>query len=350
MSQSQTKRTKHSDQATPSVSVPDSATFVANFLSSVTDPIVRESLVTLVRDCIQPLQQEITQLRAIHENHAAEIASLSDQLVTTRDELDSVKSAYQLACDELADLQQYTRRNALRITNPAWPESDQENTDEMVIKFAAEINVRIEPWEISRSHRVGKPQAGKIRPILVKFIGYRTRQRLYKARKELRNHANVALRKAYINEDLTKATGQLAYKAREMKRDGLLAETFTSDCKVFAKKFPGSNLVLIKNEQRLQELGALRSYTRVTNQPVSMGVSRPTQGTGNLPAAEPGGSGPCPQSDSSSQVTSGHAPSGLAAGAESMDVGPQVPENSQNVPTPTPHPGNLNATDDDIVD
>ena len=117
----------------------------------------------------------------------------------------------------------------------------------------------------------------------------------------------------------------------------------------FAKKFPGSNIVLIKNEQRLQELGALRSYTRVTNQPMSTGVSRPTQGTGNLPAAEPGGSGPCPQSDSSSQVTSGHAPSGLAAGAESMDVGPQVPENSQNVPTPTPHPGNLNPTDDDIV-
>ena len=116
MSQSQTKRTKHSDQATPSVSVPDSATSVANFLSSVTDPIVRESLVTLVRDCIQPLQQEITQLRAIHENHAAEIASLSDQLVTTRDELNSVKSAYQLACDKLADLQQYTRRNALQIT------------------------------------------------------------------------------------------------------------------------------------------------------------------------------------------------------------------------------------------
>ena len=57
-----------------------------------------------------------------------------------------------------------------------------------------------------------------------------------------------------------------------------------------------------------------------------------------------------PQSDSSSQVTSRHAPSGLAAGAESMDVGPQVPENSQNVPTPTPHPGNLKATDDDIVD
>ena len=104
---------------------------------------------------------------------------------------------------------------------------------------------------------------GYVRPVLVKFIGYHSRQSLYKARKDLRQH--TSLKKIYIKADLTKATSELAFKARQLKRRGVIAEIFTSDCKVFAKNFPGSHLVLIRNEDELKELSSRVPYNNATN-------------------------------------------------------------------------------------
>ena len=76
---------------------------------------------------------------------------------------------------------------------------------------------------------MGKPKAdGSPRPILIKFIGYRVREAVYKARGKLP-------RGIYVNEDLTWATSNLAYTARELRRDGAIAETWVYDGKVFVK-------------------------------------------------------------------------------------------------------------------
>ena len=115
---------------------------------------------------------------------------------------------------------------------------------------------------------------------MVKFIGYRSRERLFKARKLLKNH--LTLKKVYINEDLTKTTNELAYKARQLKRSGAIAETFTSDCKVFVKKFAGSNIVLVKNEVELIDIASLSTFSQTLNRPMPGTV--PPQAAGNLPA------------------------------------------------------------------
>ena len=54
-------------------------------------------------------------------------------------------TSYQNAHAELCDLQQYTQRNALRIPNPAWTESDGEDTDSLVLELAAQLNVDLQP-------------------------------------------------------------------------------------------------------------------------------------------------------------------------------------------------------------
>ena len=120
------------------------------------------------------------------------------EILNLKSELSHSYNAYNRVSEDLAELQQYTRRNALRITNPAWPEDPNEDTDKLVISLANALDVDIQPFEISRSHRVGKPRAGYQRPILVKFIGYRTRERLFKARKKLKEKQEF--RKVYINE------------------------------------------------------------------------------------------------------------------------------------------------------
>ena len=88
----------------------------------------------------------------------------------------------------LDDLEQHGRRDSLRISGiPENPEHD--NTDEAVLKICNEMKVepQVEPRDIAVSHRVGKSATGRPREILVKFATRNVRERVFKARTELKN-------------------------------------------------------------------------------------------------------------------------------------------------------------------
>ena len=274
------KRARSIDSRTRDEAVTTSS-FVSTYLASLKDDSVKTALSEIISQGVAALQREIFDLKATNLAQRDEISALRTELANAESTIGYLSISYQNARAELGDLQQYTRRNALRITNPAWRETDGEDTDSLVLELAAQLNVDLQPWEISRSHRVGKPVLGKVRPVLVKFIGYRSRQRLYKARKDLKRH--TALKKVYINEDLTKATSELAFKARQLKRRGVIAETFTSDCKVFVKKFPGSNLVLIRNEDELNELSFRVPYNSAINRQSVQQSVEPSRQSGSMP-------------------------------------------------------------------
>ena len=132
---------------------------------------------------------------------------------------------------ELDELRQYSRRNALRIIYPPWgPENDKEDTDQMVLTLCRDVlEVNLEPGDISRSHRVGRYQrGGPPRPILVKFKGYREREKVYEARKKMPEQA-------YINEDLTINTAKLAYAARQAKKQHSISDTWVRDGRVYIR-------------------------------------------------------------------------------------------------------------------
>ena len=148
---------------------------------------------------------------------------------------------------KLDELKQYIRRNALRVFNPTWKEMPDESTDDLILNLSTEFGLSIKRDEISRSHRVGKPIPGKPRPILVKFISYRSRQKLFEGRKQ------ITERYPYIrvNEDLTKATKDLAYKARELRRQGRLQDTWVHEGKVFVRTYEGGQAAVVSNECEL---------------------------------------------------------------------------------------------------
>ena len=78
--------------------------------------------------------------------------------------------------------EQYSRRNCLLLHNI--PETSNENTDDLVIKTVnEELFEAITINEIDRSHRLGKFQAGKIRPVIVKFARYHTRNKIFRKKK-----------------------------------------------------------------------------------------------------------------------------------------------------------------------
>ncbi|KAH3846977.1 hypothetical protein DPMN_089287 [Dreissena polymorpha] len=80
--------------------------------------------------------------------------------------------------------------------------------------------------DIDRCHRVGSKKDGKQRKVIVKFTNSSARQRLYEARRNLKDGV-------FIKENLTKFREELAYEARQLVRNKLLTKSWVAGCKVY---------------------------------------------------------------------------------------------------------------------
>ena len=80
--------------------------------------------------------------------------------------------------------------------------------------------------DIDRSHRVGAVKEGNPKPraVIVKFSSYKTRQKLFDARKKNKN--------IFISEDLTRGRSTLFYSARQEKRAGRFEHVWTRDGRI----------------------------------------------------------------------------------------------------------------------
>ena len=117
------------------------------------------------------------------------------------------------------------------------------------------ITPPIELHQISRSHRLGKRVDGqgrpRERPIIVRFIGERVRDEVYRARTKLKDHndqhrdSNI-----FINDDLTIRRAKLAYETRLMKREKTISDCWTAYGKVMVKTLAG----LVKEVKSQQDL------------------------------------------------------------------------------------------------
>jgi len=122
---------------------------------------------------------------------------------------------------QLQELQQYSRRNNLRIYGVPETQKDVvENTDQALCNiFKEKLGVEIKPREICRSHRVGKHRnntnddttscARTPRPIIVKFVSYNAWSRVFREKKQLKGTGIT------IREDLTLHNVRLLAQARE---------------------------------------------------------------------------------------------------------------------------------------
>ena len=88
-----------------------------------------------------------------------------------------------------------------------------EDTDEKIIKTLQQsTDETIKPEDIDRSHRLGKPKSSKNakpRPLIVKFVRYNTRNRIYRNKKKLKETG------ISVTESLTAKRINMLEKARE---------------------------------------------------------------------------------------------------------------------------------------
>lgn len=226
----------------------DPAQFIQSFISALKNQEVRDSLGDIVAANVK---NEITQLREELKTKDAKIDKLERRIESLESDVDS--------------LEQYSRRNSIRLFG--LEEKPDEDAASLAVSFVNE-HMKVEPPitvdDIDRVHRVGKkigptesesssPQQPKPRAILMKFATYRARQRVVTQRKHIKDTGY------YMNEDLTRARSTMLYKARVMKRQKLIQESWTHDG-AFVIKDNHNKIHSARSLQQCDEL--LKSFVR----------------------------------------------------------------------------------------
>lgn len=201
-----------------------------------------DTAITAVRnDVIKPLLDSNSKLTSIVNEQKNLIKQHESRIV-------ELESEYDVVCSELDDLklsvndlEQYGRRNNLRISNmsldqPGATEREiTENTvkflNENVLKISGTTQTPMTADDIDRCHTIG-PMRGGRNNIIVKFHKYNTKRLVYQAKTNLKGDTQ----KRFINEDLTKHNYGLIQTMTRHKRAGFIAGFWTRDGNVYAKK------------------------------------------------------------------------------------------------------------------
>ena len=183
-----------------------------------------------IKGNVSALESKLSTVLASIDDRLDELKNENVTLKSENEQLKKVNSQLQTSVDSL---EQYSRRNSIRITGIA--ESAKLNTDEVVIDIAKRANIQLDMNDIDRSHRVGPPRSGVNRPILVKFTSYRPKHKIMKSRKDWYKHdsKDPILKSIYVNEDLTKCRAKLFSEARTFVKSKLCKKAWTWDGKVF---------------------------------------------------------------------------------------------------------------------
>ncbi|KAE8740378.1 hypothetical protein FOCC_FOCC014116 [Frankliniella occidentalis] len=129
------------------------------------------------------------------------------------EKLYDLQTETELLRDKTDDLEQRNRLENLRIFGIK--EADNEDTDELVIGVARKMGlIHLEKFHISRSHRVGKKtDNNKPRAIIVKFVSFASRQKMFQAKKSLKGTG------ISVKEDLTRVRQAILLKASDSSED-----------------------------------------------------------------------------------------------------------------------------------
>ena len=193
---------------------------------------------TLITELTPIITEKVTQ--SIDKSIELQLKSRDDRIAALESKLDSITK-------QNDDAEQYSRRNC--IVFHGLPETDNENTDETIIKICREkMKIQIESKDLDRSHRLGRSNGGKPRGIIAKFANYNSRDKIYRARKVLRNCSGTPV---YIHESLTKMRSELFWK---VKSSQAVKVAWTQDGRVYALLKKDDKRITLSHKGDLEKL------------------------------------------------------------------------------------------------
>ena len=142
-----------------------------NELSSGFNDDDRQQL-TEINITIKKLVEEVEYLK-----EEVEESKLKYEEIKTENE--KLKQIVNTTFFKVDELEQYGRRENIRILGVAERNDERDDGEEVVTKVAKALNVELNPeLDIQRVHRLGKKKKGpkaKPRPVIVRFASYRKR-------------------------------------------------------------------------------------------------------------------------------------------------------------------------------
>ena len=195
---------------------------------------IGESIRELIKE-VRELKQELKETKA--------------ELKTVKIENERLKQAVNLQVFKLDELDQYGRRENIRIHGVPESFDTKDDGESVVLNIANELNIKIKTEDIQRAHRLGRirPNASKPRPVIVRFISYKMRNEFLYSKSTLKNSEEFS--QAFITEDLTPLRLQLFnYVKRELKDDFVMCHTFNGTVRM--KKLARKAGKLIRNDEK----------------------------------------------------------------------------------------------------
>jgi hypothetical protein len=122
------------------------------------------------------------------------------------------------------------------------------------------LKLDISTNDISRSHVIGKIRNGKSQ-VIVRFLSYRCREKVYNYKRNLKNDAN----RIFITENLTKTRTNLVKSLAVLKYNQNIKTYWTTDGRVYAKLNESSRRTLIRNHYDIRNIGKKNSKTITIN-------------------------------------------------------------------------------------
>lgn len=230
------------------------------------DDDITEAISKLLNEKLEPIFDKLNSMQESLDHLYTKFDDINDRVTKVESTVNSFHYEIQIQSltnelnqlkKSINDLEQYSRRDCLEIHGV--PATDKEDTSEIVVKVAKLLNIDLKPDEISISHRLGsrKSDSGKQQTpgIIVKFTRRELRNKLYSARKHLRDkitndigYTRIAPQKLFINESLTSSNQKLFSSCLKAKREYGYKFLWTNYGKILMRKDGSSPVVNIRNE------------------------------------------------------------------------------------------------------
>lgn len=108
------------------------------------------------------------------------------------------------------------------------------SVEDTVVEFCRNsLKIDLDPRDISSAQRLRKTGKDTARPIMVRFVSLKVRDRVMRAKKVLRTSTDSHV---FLSDHLTTEASQLFFEARTLVREKKLASAWTMNGRVYYKK------------------------------------------------------------------------------------------------------------------
>ena len=197
--------------------------------------------VSSIQTELDKLQGEFFYIKTTNEMLTKKMENLQKEKVERQEQYDGMYYLNESLKRRVGDMEQYTRIDNIKIFGIEDTDRNETNTVTLtkVVNFINDkLDVKINPGEISTTHRIGRFRQDSNRPIICKFSVHDTKLAVLQKRKTLKGTRVV------IRDDITQFTMEILEQAG--KAAGV-ESAWVYDCKVFVRLNNGRRLRIYSN-------------------------------------------------------------------------------------------------------